>query len=101
VGQAGPRDFPVVHWRVSSVIDTGPPDWSLIGFGQTRLAYTHTTFQQVYEGVLLVFGRFAARALRAQGQIVAVTPGTFIPDITLDPRPSLSAERRRRWPWPR
>jgi Zn-dependent metalloprotease len=55
-----------------------------------KVGMTHLTYQQVYEGVE-VFAGIVRVHLNASNRITAVN-GAFIPDIALNPMPTLSAE---------
>lgn len=55
---------------------------------------THVTYRQVYRGVP-VFGGVLKSHLNAAGELVAVN-GTFVPEISLDPRPKRSAQQAGR-----
>ncbi len=88
--QAEPLDFFRTNGELFGVTE---PDNQLVQ-DETKidfLGYAHTTFRQVHEGVP-VFGALLRVHTNAQGELTVVN-GTFIPDIKLDPIPTLTSEK--------
>jgi Zn-dependent metalloprotease len=87
--QAEPLDFFRAYGQLFGVTD---PDRQLVvdKTATDALGYTHTTFQQVHEGVP-VFAALLRVHFDAQERLMAVN-GTFIPDINVNATPVLSAD---------
>ena len=84
-----PIDFFRAYGELFGITD---PDGQLVRQKTVTdaLAYTHTTFRQVHEGVP-VFAGLVRVHVDAQGQITAVN-GTIIPDLKLSTTPVLTFE---------
>ncbi len=87
--QPTPLDFFRAHGELFGVTD---PKRQLVRTTSTSdaLNHTHTSFQQIHDGVP-VFGALLRVHADAQGNI-AVVNGTFVPDIKVSTKPALTAE---------